>query len=44
MNMDVRKYENDNASAAPLRFQILEIFENFEKHEKYENSEFSKKI
>ena len=41
MNVDVKKFENDNACAAPLRFQI---FENFEKHENYVNFEFLKDI
>ena len=42
MNIDVTKCENDNASAAPLRFQIFENFENFEKNENYEKFDFFK--
>ena len=40
MNMDVTKCENDNASAAPLRFQIFENFENFEKMKIWKISNF----
>ena len=43
MNMDVTKCDNDNASVAPLRFQIFENFENFEKMKNI-NFEFLKDI
>ena len=44
MNIEVKKYENDNASAVPLRFQIFENFGNFEKMKNMRNFKFAKDI